>query len=69
MLTFTDLGIVRKSDVTCVKFIPSTRSIRFNFRNGEHFEITGITSSMYDGVVRDVTSAMKLDGDDTIEVK
>ena len=69
MLTFTDVGIVRKSDVTCVKFIHSTRSIKFNLRNGEYFEITGIKSSMYDGVVKDVTYAMKFDGDDTIEVK
>ena len=69
MLTFTDVGIVRKSDVTCVQFTPSTRGIKFNLRNGEHFEITGIKSSMYDGVVKDVTYAMAYPGDSIIDVK
>lgn len=69
MLTFTDVGIVRKSDVTCVKFTPSIRGIRFNFRNGEYFEVTGIKPAMYDDVVKDVTYAMAYPGDSTIYVK
>ena len=68
MLTFVDVGIVRKSDVTCVNFTPSLLRIRFRLRNGEHFELAGIKPDLYDAVVDDVISAMKFDGDDTIDV-